>query len=100
MAMSDQQMTCFDPGRRAFLASSGAIIVTLAAPPGWSTSAFAQQASATRPPFTPEQLDSWLAVNPDGAVTAFLGKVDGGQGIDVAMAQIVADELDVPYASV
>jgi nicotinate dehydrogenase subunit B len=91
-----------DPGRRAFLAASGAMVVTLAAPPGWSASAFAQGApgGTTRPPLAPDQLDSWIAINPDGTVSAFLGKVDGGQGVDVAIAQIVAEELDVPYEAV
>jgi len=89
-------------GRRAFLTASGAMIVTVAAPRGWSATAFGQQppAGAARPPFAPDQLDSWIAIGPDGTVNAFLGKVDGGQGIDVAMAQIVAEDLDVPYESV
>ena len=91
-----------DPCRRAFLAASGAMIVTLAAPSGWAEGAFAQGVSpdATRPPWTPDQLDSWIAINPDGAVSAFFGKVDGGQGVDVAIAQIVAEELDVSYERV
>jgi nicotinate dehydrogenase subunit B len=84
-----------DPGRRAFLAASGALIIALRAPP-----AFAQAPGTTRPPFTPDQLDSWIAIDRNGAVSAFLGKVDGGQGLDVAVAQIVAEELDVPYDSV
>jgi CO/xanthine dehydrogenase Mo-binding subunit len=102
LEMRDDRRYPADLGRRAFLAASGAIIVTLAAPPGWSATAFAQPAPAgtTRPPFTPDQLDSWIAINPDGTVNAFLGKVDGGQGVDVAIAQIVAEELDAPYEAV
>jgi len=98
--MIDSQQDDADPGRRAFLAASGALIVTLAAPAGWSPAAFAQTAGAARPPFAPDQLDSWIAIGRDGAVSAFLGKVDGGQGLDVAIAQIVAEELDVPYERV
>ena len=41
-------------------------------------------------------IDSWLQVNPNGTVTVFTGKVELGQGIKTAFAQIVADELDVP----
>jgi nicotinate dehydrogenase subunit B len=40
-------------------------------------------------------LDGWLRVNPDGTVTAFTGKVEIGQGIVTALAQIVGDELEV-----
>ncbi|HEY6910751.1 MAG TPA: molybdopterin cofactor-binding domain-containing protein, partial [Myxococcales bacterium] len=36
-------------------------------------------------------LDGWLRINPDGTVTAFTGKVEIGQGIVTALAQIVAD---------
>src|SRR6266850_8110429 len=42
-------------------------------------------------------LSSWLRVNPDGTVTVFTGKVELGQGIASALAQIAADELDVDY---
>ena len=40
-------------------------------------------------------LDAWLRIHPDGRVTFFTGKVELGQGILTALAQIVADELDV-----
>lgn len=43
----------------------------------------------------PEQLDSWLAIDGDGFVTGYWGKMDMGQGVDTAIAQIVAEELDV-----
>jgi nicotinate dehydrogenase subunit B len=85
--------------RRAFLAASGALVVTIAAPPGWQDSAFAQAASGTKS-LAPDQLDSWIAIDKQGRVTAFFGKIDGGQGVDAAVAQIVAEELDVPFARV
>src|SRR6267154_4918 len=59
--------------------------------------AFAQGA---RPPLVPSELASYVAVNADGAVSAFFGKMDMGQGLFVAIAQMVAEELDVPFASV
>ncbi|MCJ7622133.1 MAG: molybdopterin-dependent oxidoreductase, partial [Anaerolineaceae bacterium] len=43
---------------------------------------------------TPE-LDSWIRINTDGTITIFSGKVELGQGIKTALAQIGADELDV-----
>ncbi len=41
-------------------------------------------------------LDDWLAIEPDGSVTAFSGKVELGTGVRTALAQIVAEELDLP----
>jgi CO/xanthine dehydrogenase Mo-binding subunit len=43
-----------------------------------------------------DQLDSWLAVAPDGTVSVFTSKVDLGTGIGTSLGQIVAEELDVP----
>jgi nicotinate dehydrogenase subunit B len=59
--------------------------------------AFAQ---GTKPPLTPDQLSSYIAVNADGTVSAFFGKMDMGQGLFVAIGQMVAEELDVPFKSV
>jgi CO/xanthine dehydrogenase Mo-binding subunit len=42
-------------------------------------------------------LSAWLRVNPNGTVTVFTGKVELGQGIASALAQVAADELDVGY---
>jgi CO/xanthine dehydrogenase Mo-binding subunit/aerobic-type carbon monoxide dehydrogenase small subunit (CoxS/CutS family) len=41
------------------------------------------------------ELDSWIAINPDETITVFSGKVEYGQGIKTALAQIAAEELDV-----
>ena len=43
----------------------------------------------------PTRLDTWLTIGADGRVTAFFGKMDMGQGVDTAIAQVVAEELDV-----
>ena len=40
-------------------------------------------------------LDSWVRINTDGTATLFTGKVEIGQGIRTAVAQIGAEELDV-----
>jgi nicotinate dehydrogenase subunit B len=45
-------------------------------------------------------LDAWLRINADGSATIFSGKVELGQGISTALAQIAADELDLPLARV
>jgi len=40
-------------------------------------------------------LDAWLRINPDGSATIFTGKVELGQGILTALAQIAAEELNM-----
>src|SRR5262249_22118498 len=37
----------------------------------------------------------WLSIDADGTVTIYSGKIELGQGIGTALAQIAADELDV-----
>lgn len=95
--MKSQNLPSFK--RRELLKSSGALVVG-ASLPWFSDSAEAQASSPAKPALAPEQLDSWVAIEPDGRVTAYYGKVDLGQGLEVAIAQIVADELDVAYDKV
>jgi CO/xanthine dehydrogenase Mo-binding subunit len=45
-------------------------------------------------------LDDWVAIEPDGTVVAFSGKVDVGTGVRTALVQIVAEELDMPLERV
>src|SRR5688572_18495326 len=80
--------------RREFFKTSGALVVSFAVP---GSASFAQ---AGKPPLVPTELDSWIAILPDGRVEAFFGKMDMGQGLDIAVAQIVADELDVGFDKV
>jgi CO/xanthine dehydrogenase Mo-binding subunit len=88
--------------RRSLLKTGGALVVSIGVPIGLDTvlkigAAFAQGA---KPPLTPDQLSSYIAVNADGTVSAFFGKMDMGQGLFVAIGQMVAEELDVPFKSV
>lgn len=43
------------------------------------------------------QVDDWIAIEPDGSISVFSGKVELGTGVKTALAQIVAEELDVPF---
>lgn len=81
--------------RREFFKTSGALVVSFSTP-GFVGDALAQ----AKPSLVPTELDSWIAILPDGRVQAFFGKMDMGQGLDIAVAQIVADELDVGFESV
>src|SRR5712671_1218246 len=88
--------------RRSILQAGGAFVVSIGMPVGIDTvlginTAFAQGA---RPPLVPNELSSYIAVNADGTVSAFFGKMDMGQGLFVAIGQMVAEELDVPFKAV
>jgi CO/xanthine dehydrogenase Mo-binding subunit/aerobic-type carbon monoxide dehydrogenase small subunit (CoxS/CutS family) len=61
---------------------------TVASPP--SDLEVARQKSVS-----PKSSEAWLTVEADGSITAYSGKVDMGTGLRTALAQIVADELDV-----
>jgi nicotinate dehydrogenase subunit B len=43
------------------------------------------------------QVDDWITIQPDGTITVYSGKVELGTGVKTALAQIVAEELDVPF---
>ena len=46
------------------------------------------------------RLDRWVEIRTDGVVEVRTGKVEIGQGIVSALAQIAAEELDVDYARI
>lgn len=48
----------------------------------------------------PKDVDAWLSVGTDGLITLGTGKVEFGQGIQTAFAQLVAEELSVPFERV
>ena len=78
--------------RRDFLKTGGALVIA------FSLDAFAQAPAAPSLPGSlagNRMLNAWLRIDPDGTVTIFTGKIELGQGIGTALAQIAADELDV-----
>lgn len=48
----------------------------------------------------PPDVNAYLRIGEDGKVTVFTGKIEQGQGNMTALAQMAADELDVPLESV
>lgn len=85
--------------RRSVLQGAGGLVVSFALAPA----ALAQQAapqpglpgSLEDAPF----LDSWIRIDPKGAVTVFTGKAELGQGIATALQQIAAEELGLSFAT-
>ena len=48
----------------------------------------------------PTDFNAYLRIGADGRVACFVGKVELGQGSMTSLAQLLAEELDVPYDSV
>ena len=79
------------PTRRAVLAGTGALTVSFA----FASRSRAAGAAAAPRILDANELDSFLAVDGDGTVTLFCGKVDLGQGLRIAMRQIAGEELGI-----
>jgi nicotinate dehydrogenase subunit B len=84
--------------RRGFLKSAGALIVGFSMSGGEACAQFGNSSIPGSPPNA--ELDSWIAIAPDGAITAYSGKEELGQGIATAQQQLVAEELSVPFERV
>jgi len=88
-----------DQSRRGFLKATGFVARSFAIPLADASA----QAPAPAKPRLPgslnihRQLKVRLRINADGTVTLLVGKVELGQGILTAVAQIFADELDVDF---
>ncbi len=92
--------------RRALLKAGGALVISVGAPVTFDLAhadeagGAAAMSATVKPALTPDQLSSYIAVAADGTVAAYFGKMDMGHGIAVAIGQMVAEELDVPFRSV
>jgi CO/xanthine dehydrogenase Mo-binding subunit len=85
--------------RRDLLKSTGVLVVGFSFF-GTAARALAQGDGLSVDGMDPTVLDSWMAISKDGTVTVFTGKVELGTGVITALAQIVAEELDVPFNKV
>jgi nicotinate dehydrogenase subunit B len=85
--------------RRDILKSTGVLIVGFSFF-GTAARALAQGEGLSVDGMDPTVLDSWMAISKDGTVTVFTGKVELGTGVVTALAQIVAEELDVSFNKV
>jgi nicotinate dehydrogenase subunit B len=83
--------------RRQFGKAAGALVLGFTLAPGL---AGAQEPKLPGSLAGNPMLDAWLRINADGSATIFTGKVELGQGILTALAQIAAEELDLPIARV
>src|SRR5580698_3843710 len=82
--------------RRSVLRMSGLLVVAFSFAPRFTIAS----AAVVAKPFTPDLVNSYLAIGRDGRITVYSGKVDLGTGLRTALTQIVAEELDVPLGHV
>lgn len=90
--------------RRTFLKAVPAVVVYFPVLTGHFSAAaqtpIPAAAETARKTLAKDQVDAWLAIDGDGNVTVFTGKVDLGTGVRTALAQMVAEELDVAFSRV
>lgn len=80
--------------RRSFLGTAAGLVVGFS----WRA-ADAATAPALAPAKTVDKtkVESFIAIGGDGRATIYVGKVDLGNGSRTALAQLAADELDLPF---
>ncbi|HXF89205.1 MAG TPA: molybdopterin cofactor-binding domain-containing protein [Xanthobacteraceae bacterium] len=83
--------------RRRFSKGLGGLVLTFSLAP---SSLRAQGALLPGGLNNNRTLDAWIRIGLNGYATVFTGKVELGQGILTALAQIAAEELDLPLARV
>lgn len=66
---------------------------TLASATDGTEKAFSRGAPSAEP-------TAWMRISPDNQVTLFVQKIEMGQGIHTALAQIAAEELDIDWAQI
>lgn len=100
--------------RRRFVRDAGGLLIGFS----WGAQAQTQEQTQSQPQLTASaasssaspalpgslkanpRLDSWIRINADGTVQVQSGKAELGQGVLTALAQIVAEELDVDIARI
>ena len=88
----------FASNRRDFLKRVGGGIMIFVA---MHEALFAQEGAPVRNrPRGPSDFNAFLRIGEDGRVTVLSSKIEMGQGIITSLPQMVAEELDVPLASV
>ena len=85
-----------DPSRREFMqrtARLGGGLVLALALPGFSSGSRAAAASNY-------QLNAWLTISPDDAITVLVDRSEMGQGVYTALPMLLAEELEVELSQI
>ena len=84
--------------RRNFLKVSGVLVVAFSLE--GILDAMPARAAVVAKPVSLTDVESFIAIDRDGKVTVYCGHVDLGTGVQTAIAQIAAEELDVAFERV
>src|ERR1039457_6415740 len=97
MSPRDLEVGKLEMDRRAFLrVLGGGLLVCFT-----HSSALAQESGRSFGDHElPKNMGAWLHIAADGKVKVFTGKVEVGQNIRTSLAQLVAEELRVPFNSI
>src|SRR5947207_2786592 len=86
--------------RREFLQTGGALVIGFALPASSIAQVVAGADRALGKPLDVNDVDGFLAVNPDSSITVYCGKVDLGQGLRIAIRQMAAEELGLDVGAI
>jgi CO/xanthine dehydrogenase Mo-binding subunit len=92
--MSTPELNAFDPDRRDFLCTGGALLVGLSLG-GCATTGQMSTREAKVMPWAAELVDTWLVIHADNTATLYTGFAELGQGTTTSLLQIAAEELDL-----
>jgi isoquinoline 1-oxidoreductase len=92
----------FDLDRREFfkLLGGGLVVLCLVGPALGQESGGGGRRGGGRGGQIPSDINAWLHIGEDGAITVFTGKAEVGQNIRTSLTQAVAEELRVSVASI
>ena len=93
-------MTAKKVSRRQFFKETGALVITFSFVPGNLIQPTLAQTILPGSLVNEPELDAWIRVGADNRLTVFTGKVELGQGITTALAQIAGEELDVSFEKI
>src|SRR4051812_19456808 len=98
LLLPENQLHHFQLDRRNFLkAFGGGLLVCLT-----DASVLAQESG--RGGFggheLPKEVSAWIHIGADNRVTVFTGKIEAGQNIRTSLAQLVAEELMLPFGAI
>ena len=86
--------------RREFLQTGAALVVSFSLPAVASAQRSAHGDAALGKTLATGEVDGFVAVNADGSVTIYSGKVDLGQGLRIAIPQMAAEELSLDVSRI
>jgi CO/xanthine dehydrogenase Mo-binding subunit len=90
----------FEVDRRDFLKSFSTGLLVLMVVPQDAARAQQESGRGGGGDRMPADVNAWLHIGEDGAVTVFTGKTEIGQNIRTSLSQAVAEELKAPIAAV